>query len=480
MRWSDLIPWSRRESGQTRLITMNLQDVAFPNVDYARLTKDGYQANVTVYACIREVATSVAGVPWILMDTGRSAKPGDARSVRRIMSGPVAAKAMASGHPAARKAVTQSEIEDHPLLALLERPNALQGGASFFEADTGYMWLSGNSYIEAAGPTTGPPHELYTMRPDHMKVIVDKVDLVGGYRHEAGGQHEDYEFQQVLHTKFFNPMDPFYGQSPLMAAARALSTDNEAVKWNFSLLRNEGRPSGAFVYNGTFGPGQFEALKAEVNESFSGAPNAGRPMLLEMGQGSLKWEQMGLSPADLHWEGLRKLTKRELAQVLGCPPELVGDGENKTYSNYRESRKSFYMETVLPYLDFKRDELNGWLTIRYGDRLRLDYDRDQIEALQEEQEKLWVRIQQSDWLTVNEARRATGYDDYEPDEKAGPGDRILRSSAEVPLEDLVGGDDDVEVEPVEEEPGDAIPDEGVNDDDEPTGDDEPEEQEDAA
>ena len=47
-----------------------------------------------------------------------------------------------------------AELDDHPLLALLERPNQRQAGATFLEALYGHLLISGNAYvelIEAAG-----------------------------------------------------------------------------------------------------------------------------------------------------------------------------------------------------------------------------------------------------------------------------------------------------------------------------------------
>ena len=43
-------------------------------------------------------------------------------------------------------------------------------------------------------------------------------------------------------------------------------------------------------------PEQFGRLKSELEESFEGARNAGRPMLLE---GGLDWKSMSLSPRDM-------------------------------------------------------------------------------------------------------------------------------------------------------------------------------------
>jgi SPP1 gp7 family putative phage head morphogenesis protein len=86
----------------------------------------------------------------------------------------------------------------------------------------------------------------------------------------------------------------------------------------------------------------------------------------------------------------------------------------------------------LPLADRLRDELARWLLPLYGDNLRLDYDRDAIDALQEDRAKLWESVQKAEWLTINEKRAATGYDER-PD-----GDVLLVRSLMMPLDQLSG------------------------------------------
>jgi len=181
-----------------------------------------------------------------------------------------------------------------------------------------------------------------------------------------------------------------------------------------ALLQNSARPPGALVTEQELQEEQFNRLKEQIKEQYSGAKNAGRPLLLE---GGLDWKEMGLSPADMHWmEGL-KLSAREIAIAFGVPPELIGDTANKTYSNYKEARQAFYTETVLPLMDWIKDELNNWLVPKFGDeKIYVDYDRDEIEALQEDREAVWKKAMEAvknGVLTPNEARVLLGYEEVE-------------------------------------------------------------------
>ena len=101
---------------------------------------------------------------------------------------------------------------------------------------------------------------------------------------------------------------------------------------------NSARPSGALVYTsgGALTPDQFERLKRELADNFSGARNAGRPLLLE---GGLDWRAMSLSPRDLDFLESKHAAAREIALALGVPPMLLAIPGDNTYSNYQEASR---------------------------------------------------------------------------------------------------------------------------------------------
>jgi HK97 family phage portal protein len=66
---------------------------------------------------------------------------------------------------------------------------------------------------------------------------------------------------------------------------------------------------------------QFERLKAELEQSYAGGANAGRPMVLE---GGLTWQSMALSPAEMDFAELKASAARDIALAFGVPPMLLG------------------------------------------------------------------------------------------------------------------------------------------------------------
>jgi len=66
---------------------------------------------------------------------------------------------------------------------------------------------------------------------------------------------------------------------------------------------------------------QFDRLKRELDDTYTGAANAGRPMLLE---GGLDWKPMSLTPKDMDFLEAKHTAAREIALAFGVPPMLLG------------------------------------------------------------------------------------------------------------------------------------------------------------
>jgi HK97 family phage portal protein len=306
------------------------------------------------------------------------------------------------------------ELDEHPLLSLLARPNPRQSGAAFLETLIGHLLVAGNAYAEAA-VVDGTPRELHALRPDRMKVVPGTDGWPEAYDYSVGAEtvrfRQDANTPPILHLAFFHPLDDHYGLSPLEAAAQALDVHNAASAWNKALLDNAARPSGALVYAGPDGANlsddQFERLKSELEDQFSGPRNAGRPLLLD---GGLDWKTMALSPKDMDFIQAKHGAAREIALAFGVPPMLLGIPGDSTYSNYQEANRALWRQTVLPLLSRVLGDLAHWLSPAFGSEpLRLEPDMDRIEALASEREALWRRVEGASFLTDEEKRAAVGY-----------------------------------------------------------------------
>jgi HK97 family phage portal protein len=192
-----------------------------------------------------------------------------------------------------------------------------QSGAAWFEALYGNWLVSGNAYAELV-KLGGLPAELHALRPDRMKVVAGPDGWPEAYEYSVAGRSVRFPVEDgqspILHLRTYHPLDDHYGFAPLEAAAVALDLHNAAGAWNKALLDNAARPSGALVYRGEGGANlsqdQFERLKRELEANYTGAVNAGRPLLLE---GGLDWTSMALTPRDMDFMEAKHGAAREIA-----------------------------------------------------------------------------------------------------------------------------------------------------------------------
>ena len=347
--------------------------------DYAALAREGFARNAVVYRCVRMISEAAGSLTWLAYEGGR-------------------------------------ELDTHPPLDLLERPNPRQGGAEMLEALFGHLMISGNAYLEQVS-LSGAPRELHVLRPDRMKVVPGAEGWPESYEYSAGGQTMRFDAEgaggarPILHLALFHPTDDHYGMSPLEAAAASVDIHNAAGSWNKALLDNSARPSGVLVYApAEAGMGlsheQYERLKEELEQGFQGAGNAGRPLLLE---GGLDWKATSLSPRDMDFTDAKHAAARDIALAFGVPPMLLGIPGDNTYSNYQEANRAFWRQGVLPLAGKFAKAFSAWLAPAFGADLRLAVDLDRIDALGAEREALWNRLREADFLTPDEKRAAVGY-----------------------------------------------------------------------
>ena len=406
-----------------------------PKIAYDDLATDGYSENAIVYRCINEISNNASRVKINLFR-------GD------------------------------QELDNHPLLDLLYNPSPTMSQVEWFQAVYSYLLISGNNYMLSVGGDNTPPTELYNLRPDRMKIRSGTRAMPVAYDYMLKGQIvESYIVDQatggskVKHIKLFNPLDDYYGMSPMQASSVDIDQHNLANKHNVNLLQNGARPSGAVIFNPKDETGghvqlsdvQRNQLMNDVNQRFSGTNNAGKPMLLE---GDFEWKEMGLSPKDMDFIQLKNMSAKDIALVYGVPSQLIGIPDSQTYSNFAEAKLALYNETIIPLLDRIQGDLNEWLVPMFNEQgLELRYDIDSIPAMAEQRKRVFESVSagvKDGILTRNEAREQLG---YEPIEGA---DSLLVSANLMPLN---LADDMTEDNISEDIPEEVIPEELVEDED---------------
>ena len=356
--------------------------------NYQQFAREAYQRNVVAFRCVQMVAGGVASIPWTAFRL-----EGD----KRI------------------------EVPDHAILKLINKPNPYQDRYSYLMELIGFRLLAGNAYTEVVSPTTrssAPPGELWNKRPDRMKVIPGKVGIAGYEWRKDGGTPKTWKVNQITgessirHFKTFNPLNDFYGMSPIEAAAYNIDQHNESDLWNMSLLKNSAAPSGALETDMPMGEDEIERVLAQWRQRRQGPENAGNVVALTHG---MKWKGLSLSPRDMLLIQSKAFTARFICLAFGVPPFLIGLAEGATFTNFSEARLALWDETIVPLAEHIVWEFASWLLPKFGEStedLMIGLKLDDMPALELRRKSKWGRLVNAvlgGVLTPNNARKELGW-----------------------------------------------------------------------
>ena len=309
--------------------------------------RDGFKASTWVYACVYRLMKAAASVPW---KVSRQVKQGE-----------------------------WEVVPNHPLQLLLEQPNPFMSGQDLIERMTAHLYLGGNGLwtkVRAGGVVA----ELWPIGPEGIRPVPSRTDFIKQYEYQQGDGKHIIKPEDIVHVMFVDPGNPYWGLSPLQAGARTVDTDIEAVKWNKVALQNRAITDGVFSFKEPLTKDQWEEARKQVREQHQGADNARTPWVLG---GDAEWHQMSLSPAEMDFIESRRMTREEICAIFQVPPPMVGIYDHATLANIETARKIFWLDTVIPFLEDLRAAFNLSLTPEFGPGMRLDFNVDNVAAIQD-------------------------------------------------------------------------------------------------
>jgi HK97 family phage portal protein len=367
-----------------------------PAVNYQTHARDGYQSNPTVYSCVSARSENLSTIDLILKQRRGKAE--------------------------------REKYQDHPLLELLNNPNPEQSKSDFLEYIEGSLCLDGNCYIKIITQLSSKipigliPLQTNSVEPE-LKTVGGLQQKVYKYTSDEGRQ-ETYSAGEVIHIKLYNPLSMLKGLGPITAARYAYNQNNQSGVWNHSLLLNSAKPSGILTTDSVIQEKQEDQIRRMIDKMV-GSERAGRPALFHAG---LKWQNIGLSPADMDWINGMKFTALQVCMAFKVPAQCVGIPDSQTYANMEQAERSLWQNAVKPDAGRIINAFNQRLTPLFDKNLYLDADWDKVPQLRDSQNDLYNRVKLADWWTINEKRRATQQEDIED------GDVILVPAGMIPLE----------------------------------------------
>ena len=276
----------------------------------------------TVYACVRLLAESIAGLPLHLYRYTSSSGSDKERA------------------------------KDHPLYKILYRqPNPEMTSFSFWETMVLQILLWGNSYAQVIRDGKNNVLALYPLPPENVEVDRDDKGhiyyIYHAYTDEVPGETNKeiyFRSDEIFHVPGLS-YNGLVGVSPIAMMKNSLGTTIAVEKYGSAFFKNGAQPAGVLEHPGVLkNP---EKIRENWSDVYGGPSNAHKVAVLEEG---MQYKAISLPPEDSQFLSTRQFGVTEICRIFRVPPHLVQDMQHATFSNIEHQSIDFVVHTLTPWL----------------------------------------------------------------------------------------------------------------------------------
>lgn len=307
---------------------------------------------------------------------------------------------------------TDERLPNHPLQALLSRPNPIMSHAELLVFVITYLGVGGNCYLLKVRGRMGNVVELWPYHDGHMTPAPGGKDWIKSYVYNVGGEKEqEIPAEDIVHLKWPMPdlSQPWIALSPLRQVAKEINTDSELTRMLYEVLINNVPIRTAI--NLPAGTNMSPTDAEEFVTRFVMRHRSGQPAVVE---GAASITHMNLNLAELDLTSLRGVPEARICSAYGVPPEVamlsVGMAHS-TENNLYAADVRFTTRTLVPLWTLVSGELTQDLAPEFSGNARVAYDIASIQALRKDEVQTWARViggYDANLITRNEARAEMG------------------------------------------------------------------------
>lgn len=280
------------------------------------VNEDTAMTQTTVWACIKVISESLAGMPWRV---GRITREG-----------------------------TIDTLAEHPLDWLLNYA-ANDETQAFAFRETIWAWALGwgNGYAEIERDMIGNPVALWQLHPSRVRPMRDRNDNLV-YEVDNDDYPPTYLTpRQMFHLKGPSP-DGLVGWSVIRMHARTIGLAMAQEENASSFNANDSTPGGLLTTPQKLTPQALKNLEESWDRRHKGPKNRRTVAILEQ---DLKWQQTGMSPDDAKLVDQMQLTPSMICRIFGVPPHMVADLSRSTFSNIENQGREFVSNALRPWAE---------------------------------------------------------------------------------------------------------------------------------
>ena len=316
-------------------------------------------------------------------------------------------------------------ITEAPILEFLQNPNDDQVLQDFLESLGAFFLVTDEAYMIAMGSAGRPPSEIILVSPSIVDVKKGRDGFITqiGVQRTTGAREifkrSETEFRfftsddnaEIWQIKGFNSQQNGRGKSKLNSLSPEIDQYIETAMHNLATLRNGLRPSGALQQTKDQDPltdDQFERLREQVEQFYSGTENSGNALILE---GGLEFKEMSINPKDMDFLNLQRTVTTAIFNRYKIPLPLINP-DKMTLANMESAKLNLYDNAVLPFANRMFAEITRFLAPRFGlsEDTQIIPWQDKITALQVRRNQELKVKKDLEILTINEIRTQIGLD----------------------------------------------------------------------
>lgn len=268
--------------------------------------------------------------------------------------------------------------------------------------------IYGDAYWWITKSRLGVPYAFLRQHPSSVSIVIDKEtrEVTSYIVRDERGNELQYDPEDFLHFKLFDPDNDVYGLSLLESLKSTVAQDLFAQTFNEAFFANSAQTGIVFNMRNA-SKEEVERNREFLKKEYVSARNAHKPLLLE---GDVSVDRSVATPAEMQFIDGRKQLLMEILAVFDVPyTKLGGTSESANRSQSAENDKSFRAEAIVPLQGVVEEVVSEDFILRIVGVEDVVFAHEEVDYRDEkEKSEIWRQFLDNGVLTINEVRGYMG------------------------------------------------------------------------
>jgi len=300
-----------------------------------------------------------------------------------------------------------SPIEAVSIGAVLKYPNPYMTQIDLMEMLYLHLQIVGNAFWElviSENKLVG----IYPLDPLKIEIVPDERKFIKEYIYTAGSSNVRFLPEQIVHFKFSDPQNEFWGLAPVAITMRQARLEGKMKEFGEKFFENDATPGGVLRTDRILSDPTYNRLKKRWDNRHKGVSKRFNTAILEDG---MKYDRISAPLNEVDFTSIKEGIRDEILVSGGVPPTLLGIPGISNYASARVAQSIFYDSHIAPILRKIAAVMDKDLMNRFAPQYEVVFDTSvapvNIVKLSANS-RVVSRLYKEDLMTKNEARAFVG------------------------------------------------------------------------